>query len=268
MPEAGKRAFWRYQETPRLVSNRWVWGIRRALLPYLKVRCWVKCIDGAKFFLGDDRIDDIILGDVLQSHKDQYFPQVINSTSAEFLILDVGAHHGIVAAEMLRHYQGASLIAVEPNPHAVKYLRKNFAANNLLERVEIVAVAVGSEEGMTLLRHSDEGSWGDTTTGNGIGQPESKEIMNGVTVPQTSLAKLLRGRHPDLVKCNAEGAEFTVFPQLFSLGLYPKYVVAMMHPEYGSVEQLVAGFLEAGYELRLVGGSTHRPTYHGFLRTQ
>src|SRR6266446_2835187 len=63
IPEAGKKAFWRYQETPRLVRNSWVWGIRRALLPYFMVRCWVKSIDGAIFFLGDDRIDDIILAD-------------------------------------------------------------------------------------------------------------------------------------------------------------------------------------------------------------
>jgi FkbM family methyltransferase len=268
MPEAAKMAFWRYQETPRLVTNRWVWGIRRALLPYLKFRCWVKCIDGAKFFLGDDRIDDIILGDVLQSHRNQYFPQVIDSNSANFLILDVGAHHGIVAAQMLRHYRGASVIAVEPNPRALKYLRKNLAANGLLGRAEIIAAAVGSEEGMALLRYSDEGSWGDSTAADKKADLGNKRIINGVAVPQTSLAKMLRGRHPDLVKCNAEGAEFTVFPQLFSLGLYPRYVVAMMHPEYGSVEHLVGSFLEAGYDLRLVGGSAHRPTYHGFLRSQ
>jgi len=203
--------------------------------------------EGCQFYLGEDVIDDIILQDVLQSYVSLYFPVNALASSLSPLILDIGAHHGFVTIEMLRRYQNAQVIAVEPNPKAIKLIRKNLRRNNYLDRVEIVEAAIGSSDGVGFLTFSDDGSWADTTAQDG---PATKSNRRGTQVRTLSLATILEGRQPTLVKCNAEGAEFTVFPQLFSLGIMPPMIILMTHAAFGSVPELLTLFDKMGYHVR------------------
>ena len=244
------------------VKNWQMWAVRRALLPYITIHCWVFLRDGSKFFLGADRIDDIVLEGVLGRHLKLYFPEEIFDSSKNWLILDVGAHHGFYAVGALRRYPKASLIALEPNPKAIDLLKKNLVANDLSRRVEIVQAAIGSQDGFAFLEYSGGGSWGDRTV------LAKSSGGSGVEVRTVKVSTILQGRKPNLVKCNAEGAEFELFPQLFSMGIRPEIVILMAHPEYGSVGELLERFRIAGYRIQHAGSTQKRLRLHCMLNQE
>ncbi len=249
LPKPVRAAVKRFRDTPHNVFNRYIWGMRRALSPLLPIRCWVHTWEGAHYYLSSDPADDYILDGVLVKQREVYFPPEL-SNAVEPLILDIGAHHGIVAVEMLRRNPGARLIAVEPNPAAVQLLKKNITANSVDNRAEIMAVAIGSANGTACLRFSKEGSWGDSTF---IGGNEQSYGTEYIEVPSVTVSTLLCKRTPDIIKCNAEGAEFEFFNQLFSLTCRPRLVIIMTHSRHGESEALLDRFRQEGYEVRQVG---------------
>src|SRR5262249_52645328 len=148
------------------------------------------------------------------------------------LILDVGAHHGLYAVEALRRYRWARLIAVEPNPRACRLIAENLAANDFLHRAEIVEAGIGDKVGTAFLEKGKSGSQADRTI---TAEATERSHRTGKTVVRTLPIKdVLRDRSPYMVKCNAEGAEYEVFPQLFSMSVFPKVIVLMLHPRWGS----------------------------------
>ena len=249
--------------TPRCVQNRWIWSLRRALLPFLKIKCVVRTVDGAKFELAGDPVDDLILQDILRRFKNLYFPEEGCQIQGDLLVLDVGAHHGFYAIEALRRYPRVHLIAVEPNPVAVISLKKNLRVNHVLDKVTVIHAAISAEEGSTFLRFSPGGSWGDTTVSFG------NDYKSGIQVRGITIANILNGRKPNLIKCNAEGAEFVLFPQLFSMNILPQIVILMAHPQYGSIDELLELFKKTGYRIKNAGSIQKRVHlhFHCFLKS-
>lgn len=249
----------RYNSTPKIVSNRRTWAIRRGLSPYVKYKCWITTNAGVNIYLGEDFVDDVILEDTLIRHKNLYFPEKLAYRFEDFVILDVGAHHGIYAAHALKYYPSASLIAVEPNPSSVMLLKKNLSANRLMDRVEVVAAGIGKRDGTAFLRYGKSGSWGDSFDGCG------NLYNSGIKVPILSVGSILQSHKPSLVKCNAEGAEFNLIPQLFYNGIFPEHIILMAHEEYGDVENLMRNIRNQGYSIEDVGSTTKRLRYHCIL---
>ena len=161
------------------------------------------------------------------------------------LVLDVGAHHGIYAMEVLRRYPECHVIAVEPDAAACRSIRLNAALNGVSSRIEIVEAGLAERNGQGWLEWSARGSWGhrtrsaDSRADGGAGAP----------VELRTLDATLAGRRPALVKCNAEGAEFAVIPRLVALGLKPRVIVLMLHPESGDIGSLLSLLIEAGYDV-------------------
>jgi FkbM family methyltransferase len=150
-------------------------------------------------------------------------------------------------------------MAVEPNPIAILLLQKNLAANNILHRLEIVCAGIESQDGSSFLEFSDRGSWGDRIA------MHRDQRKKGVQVHTLTVSTILRGRKPNLVKCNAEGAEFELFPQLFSMGVKPEFVILMVHPEYGSADDLLDLFRTEGYYIQDAGSTKKRIRVHCWL---
>jgi len=251
------KIFERYTTTPKLIKNWRLWAFRRAVSPWFSISLWALSLNGERYYLGNDPIDDLILVDVLQNHRHLYLPDKVIQDK-DFLILDIGAHHGIVAVSMLLHFPKSFLIAVEPNPDAHQYLRRNLEANQLTIRVEIVKSALSAFDGVGILSKGNKGSWSDTVV------TDAKEA-SGDRVATNTITSILQGRQPNLIKCNAEGAEYHLFPELFSQAIYPAFVILMAHPEFGSVDDLVFLFQRHGYQVVDVASGHHRPRLHCYL---
>lgn len=245
----------RYKTTPRIFKNWHVWAFRRLFLPTIKMPCWLVSNSGTKFFLGKDPVGDRVLEEIFYKSPNLYFPGNIYFHS-EQLIMDIGAHHGFYSVEALRRYPFARLIAVEPNPSSVLMLRKNVVANNLSKRIEIIEAGIASKNGTSFLAYGDIGSWRDTLYNT------TTHLTKGVNVPTRTILDILQGRKPYIVKCNAEGGEFDLFPQLFVGNIFPEFVILMAHPEYGSVNDLINLFTNKGYAIRDAGSTTKRILLH------
>jgi FkbM family methyltransferase len=78
--------------------------------------------------------------------------------------VDVGANIGTTAIPALNVMNFGSVIAIEPGPRNLALLRANVALNELTDKVEILACAIGAENGETELwlgqeNHSDHRLW-------------------------------------------------------------------------------------------------------------
>jgi FkbM family methyltransferase len=249
----------------RIAVNWPSWALRRVLISLVRVPCVVITRGGSKFHLGGDPMDDLILIGLGDIYEASYFPELPEPFADGSLVVDVGAHHGFYTVEALCRYPGARMIAVEPDPAGCRIIDEQLAVNGLQERAEIVEGCLGREAGSVFLEFDPEASTANRTVPlDGAHAPGDKA---GTVVRVVPVEDVLKGRMPYLVKCNAQGAEFELFPLLFSRGIFPKVVVLEAHPEYGLMPDLLRTFEEAGYENRPTRLSARIPRFCFWRRT-
>jgi FkbM family methyltransferase len=242
----------------RTAVNWPCWIARQMMLPVLPIPCTVRTRSGLRIHLSSDPVDDIVLRHTQGRLSSLYFPEAFVPVPPGSLVLDVGAHHGVYAAEALRRNPGARLVAVEPDPQGCRLLSLNLALNGFEDRAEIVEAAIGSETGTGFLSYDPAGSWGNrlsmlTAAPGGPGV--------GTRIRVVTVREILQGRAPHTVKCNAEGAEFALVPQLFDLGLFPRQLILFLHPESGPVASLLDRLRTVGYRIE---DAAIPPTGHSF----
>ncbi len=244
----------------RQIAVNWPrWAVRRALRRWRQWPCRITTVQGTRFYLGSDPVDDRILIHLYATATDFYFPPRLTPPPGS-LLLDVGAHHGLYAVEALRRYPGTCLIAVEPDPRGCRLIARHFEANGMQERAQIVEAGIGETAGDAFLEYSVEGSWGNRThplSPNSV-LPEGA----GIRVRLLRLDQVLQGQVPYLIKCSAEGAEFTLFAQMLALGLRPEWLIFIAHPHAGSSAELAARLVAAGYAVEDVGSPPAGAYFH------
>lgn len=230
--------------TRRIKRVRGIDGYRllqvRSLLPRAWRRKPGRLRWGATVFLiGDDALDPHLAASVAVVDHDVYFPELGFDHADVRLVVDVGAHRGFYAVAAAFEYPGAHILAIEPSLDAAAWTRRQIDANQLGSRISVLPVAVGADVSRQTLQHDGGGSWGNT-----LFQPEQVTKTEDVVV--VPLSALLPGP-VDVLKCNAEGAEFGVVEELNSSGVRPRVMFVAVHPEFGDVTQLAATISSMGY---------------------
>jgi FkbM family methyltransferase len=248
-----RRRLYRVRTTPRDLPSRLAWAWRRCWQPERHRPVWVRTRSGAQLYLSEDPVDDHIAMSIAQRHQ-EYFPPSF-AVGAGALIVDIGAHGGLWTMEALRFWPGTHVLAVEPNPAAVERIHRQLMRNRLFDRCTLFPAALDSQGArMTRLYLASSGSWGNTLCDVGTGR--------WVEVPTLTLEQMLCGRRPTLVKCNAEGAEYSLVPQLIALEEKPRYLMLALHPEYGDVADAIGALTRAGYHCTATRSEARRPFYH------
>jgi FkbM family methyltransferase len=122
------------------------------------------------------------------------------------LIVDIGANVGMSLVLWLTKYPNARIIAFEPHPVHRSQIRRNVSLNCGNDRVETVEAGAGSSNRKIFL--SDCGA-GSTATAS----------AEGIETRVEDIFTRLQGTHIDLLKIDAEGAQYELLadPRMASL---------------------------------------------------
>lgn len=122
-------------------------------------------------------------------------------------IIDIGANMGSFVLAAAKYAKGGRIIAVEPFPESVRYLRRNVQQNRL-DNVEIIEAAVAASAGKNRLYMANDAGFHSVWLDEGFGSIEVRSI---------ALAEILERydiKRCDLLKIDCEGAEFEFIPAI------------------------------------------------------
>jgi FkbM family methyltransferase len=156
------------------------------------------------------------------------------------LFVDAGANIGsytILAAKVC----GAEVLAVEPDPGTMTFLRRNLAVNGIEARVETAQCALGARRGTVRF------TVGQDTT-NCVTTDTHEKATREVRVE--SLDNLLAGRKPSLLKLDVEGYEAEVLSGAATALQEQSLVAVQTETDSPSVRDILAGtgFTEVFYD--------------------
>jgi FkbM family methyltransferase len=190
------------------------------------------------------------------------------------VLYDIGAHMGFyTCAWLLLGGDSARVEAFEPAPYNLDTLRKNLAHNNLADRVNIHAVALGNSNGQANLVASeadigaasaayiDEMGYVDLPTGLSSHSLPNTRTMS---VPVRRLDDLIAEKPlpiPIAIKLDIEGAEAAALAGAeHLLAQHHPTILCELHNIEAAVE--VADLLaKLGYEIRSLGKNGAQPAY-------
>ncbi|MGP3957815.1 FkbM family methyltransferase [Nonomuraea sp. 3N208] len=145
-------------------------------------------------------------------------------------IVDVGANIGAYACTgAARLPRDGRLIAFEPVPENIAYLRRNVEGNQLAGRVTVEQMAIGAGPGELTVYLSGEQSGKHSAASANVGTP-----AGAVTVPMTSIDAYLEGSGlgpPDVIKIDVEGYEGFVLQGAAQTLTSAPTLLFELHPE-------------------------------------
>lgn len=143
------------------------------------------------------------------------------------IFVDVGANIGFFSLLGARRAGGTGrVIALEPNPRALKRLHQNLALNPSL-RVDVIEAAVSDHSGEVRLAQPDDWNLGGTCIS------EKGTVRVRCAPLGELLAPLNVLRVPDVLKIDVEGHEPAVLRGLFATpGLRPRHIVFEFKPSF------------------------------------
>lgn len=187
------------------------------------------------------------------------FRQLIEACRGTKCVFDVGAHIGLVAlpaSQLLA--PGGRIFAFEPAEANLRYLRAHLRANSI-DNVEVVPGLVGAFDAADVAFFEQT----EPTGMNSIVRPRGASDYQKVTRCQFSLDRFCadRGVWPEIVKIDAEGAEYFVVegaretlrvarPKVF-LSVHPGHLT-MLGQDVGRLLDLAAS---VGYVIEELDGS-------------
>lgn len=125
------------------------------------------------------------------------------------LIIDAGAHIGMMMLWFKWNYPAAEIICFEPNPETFKILTLNVEENNL-EDITLVNAALSNHTGETTLYGFMNQSDADTRANSIISDWGKRgDLTTGCTVKCVQLSDYLT-EPVDFLKLDIEGAEYSV----------------------------------------------------------
>ena len=177
-------------------------------------------------------------------------------------VLDVGAHIGAFALNVLASHPQSRVDCYEPSPRSAAYLRRNIADNGFDARATVHEMALADSEGTAHLDDNDSAS-----VHNGLIRANARMVeghdalatRHAIEVPTTTFDKAVAAAAPQLVKMDCEGGEYPlVYASAPESWAGVERVVMEYHPVAGESWPQLRGWL-ADVGLHVVREKSERP---------
>ena len=166
------------------------------------------------------------------------------------VIADIGANVGMFAKLATVLFPEAEVYAYEPNPEALKWLRKNAEST----RIRVFPYAVSEKSGGVMMNTRFESTCG------GMVVPDGNLRVEAIAASQVA-----DGRPIDLLKMDCEGSEWTILKDTSLLGRTKDLVLEYHAWEGHTVEELHSLVEKGGHRiLRVQARREYHPNF-GFL---
>lgn len=255
-------SFFGYNQYPQGTRFPFRYHLRRFVrrIPglYPDLSAWIISPFGAKHYLSADLLDERVIGDMLGSNSNVYFPEDLEDLlqGSKKWVMDIGAFNGSWAIELLTRFPELNAVLLEPNHEKIHNITIAIQMNRLASRIRVIEAGLGKRNDSGWLIESPSGSWGNYLQEN---KPAAQ--IPSHEVKMVTLETALNGIQPIVVKCNAEGAEYELVPQLVALGFHPSLMILFIHPEYGDPDHLWKELSSYGYSLKLAREYAPRPIW-------
>jgi len=193
----------------RVADEQWVARLVRAPLKLIPAGAVMRVLSGPnrglKWIKGS-YVNGCWVGNY-EADKVDAFVSLLRPDSS---VWDVGANVGYYALVAARRCPRGCVVAIEPLPRDVAYLKRHLALNQL--EVHVIDAALGTEDGLVDF---------DTATSPGSGRllAERQQAIGAIIqvhVRRTSSLLTEGYPPPDVVKMDIEGAEASVLPALLA----------------------------------------------------
>ncbi len=122
------------------------------------------------------------------------------------VVLDIGAHVGVVSCYLGSEYPGLRIIAFEPQPECFARLKRNLATNGVKNVLAVNKAVTGDGREVRIYGNLKANSGGTSLF---LGEPDDP----GTAAQSTTLAQIYRDygiERVKLLKLDAEGAEYEI----------------------------------------------------------
>jgi FkbM family methyltransferase len=213
----------------------------RLHLPALEVREY-RLRGGALVRMRWTSTDSKVFDEVFLEKIYEPLAAAIPSHARPGVLVDLGANIGLSSLflEFMLHFE--HIIAVEPDRGNLRMLRQNLDQNVSAEVSSIQAFA-GAERGYANLLDEGYGAWGlrmGALSDHGI-----------PVLPMSELIPHVPGGV--LLKCDIEGAERQIFPDIAEWDEWVSFIILELHTEFFTAEQLQQALATSRYEWHMHG---------------
>lgn len=132
------------------------------------------------------------------------------------LIIDVGAHIGISLLYFKSLFPQSKILAFEPNPENISFLKENVIINGL-EDIEIIPKAISKENATKPFYIDSTQSHWNSNSSLIKGSWNGKERTEAINVQCVRLDKYLAGNKVDCLKIDTEGTELQIIKSIKSV---------------------------------------------------
>jgi FkbM family methyltransferase len=183
------------------------------------------------------------------------------------LIIDVGAHIGISVLYFKSLYPKSKILAFEPNPENLSYLKENILINGL-EDIEVIPKAI-SKENTTKPFYIDctENHW-NSNSSLIKGSWNGKEKTEAINVQCVRLDRYLIGNSVECLKIDTEGTELQIIKSIKSiLGNNVMNIFVEYHPRRDNKLKDLLDLLGVNFNLEIYheGKKLKRPLENKLL---
>jgi FkbM family methyltransferase len=197
--------------------------------------------DGTWVHLRADTTDGQVFDEVFIQEIYGPFASTIPYEYGPSVLVDLGANVGLSALFLERRLRLDRIIAVEPDPGNAKALRRNL--ENAVAETTIIQAFAGGSRGFASLHDAGYGAWG---------------LRMGETSADGIPVMLLTDLLPEvpggvLLKCDIEGAERHIFPQIAQWDALVNFIILELHTEFFTWDQLQSALETSHYEWHVHG---------------